>query len=531
MEEIFPEGTKVRAKYLLNRKTMASNSLIEDIFGDDDDDNIVNSSRSKVPAASKSSQDSDNDSSQSSNSSSSGSSSSDSDSDSSSSVSVKRQKVLGKGPRALGKKSAPIDRPQREVVAKNPGLPGEGAPALPKGKRKSGGNDSGGEYDSEPELERTADDDAFIDRDDDDAELLAEYDADAQDFHDEGPSGRRTKKKKLSAKRTRNLAEGEGSDLESGAAGASESGKGKGGKKKKEMSDAEKASIVRELLKEMQNAAKQDRLDRANSKPAVAKLKLIPAVKAAVANQQLQGTLLDGVASGANADYSAASNPTILTLFREWLKPLPGTNLPSLQVRQLVYDSLSVHLPVTPIHLKLSKLGEIIGALSAHPEETSENKLMLKKLMEKISRMIFSKSDRYDRVGIDTILAAQTQMGLYSSEKGKGGGDEGSSNPSATKAGSASGSSGAQIDLALEEDANAQENNYRHASRPAQLVFDYVKRPTVSAAPEAAPTKRSALQDSLHGVTLAGQIALHKKNKRKVGIDRPIKISIEGRGL
>ena len=48
---------------------------------------------------------------------------------------------------------------------------------------------------------------------------------------------------------------------------------------------------------------------------------------------------------------TTAGAPTLLSAFREWLRPLAGADLPSQQVREAVYAALA-KLPVEVDHLK-----------------------------------------------------------------------------------------------------------------------------------------------------------------------------------
>ena len=94
----------------------------------------------------------------------------------------------------LKKRTIAATRERRQPAAKRPRLDEEGGK---KGGKKSGDGGSSDEYDSEPEVKASVDDLAFIDEEDDDQELLAEYKRDRQDFDDEAPlvRGRKPLKK------------------------------------------------------------------------------------------------------------------------------------------------------------------------------------------------------------------------------------------------------------------------------------------------------------------------------------------------
>jgi transcription factor SPN1 len=115
---------------------------------------------------------------------------------------------------------------------------------------------------------------------------------------------------------------------------------------------------VRSLLAKMVSSAKADYRARKAGQPAVAKIRLLDEVRAAVDDMRLHEALLEGPARGAARDPEA----TLLAVFREWLRPLPGTALPSLQVREAVYGFL-VRLPVTLDHLRESGIAPLLRAL------------------------------------------------------------------------------------------------------------------------------------------------------------------------
>ena len=80
--------------------------------------------------------------------------------------------------RQMDSDGADSSRPPRAAAASR-GASAEAGTGAAR-KRRADGGDSGDEYDSGGEVAPTAEDDAFIDREGDDAELLAEYDKEDQ---------------------------------------------------------------------------------------------------------------------------------------------------------------------------------------------------------------------------------------------------------------------------------------------------------------------------------------------------------------
>ena len=249
---------------------------------------------------------------------------------------------------------------------------------------------SGDEYDSGDEVQRTAEDDRFIDEDDELADVAGEYDQEEQVFDDERPD---------------DYASGKGKSKSSGRGSSSDGGSRKSAdpfsetleamKKPKAvlMSEAEKDKITERLLLRMHDAFVKDEALFKQGEPAVHKLQMLRTVQQMVAVKTLQHNLLE---------------KDILGAFKDWIEPKRDTakTLPSLTVRTAVYEMLT-KLPCQTDHLKRSEgdkkpIGYTILALRKHKLETPENKRALKELMEKWCRPVFRKvrSRTSDCVGV-----------------------------------------------------------------------------------------------------------------------------------
>ena len=238
---------------------------------------------------------------------------------------------------------------------------------------------SGDEYDSGEDVKRTAEDDRFIDEDDDMADMAREYDAEEQVFDDERPDEYDKKGKPKPGR--------------SGGAGSSGGGRKEHDpfsetleamkKPKAEvMSEAEKDKITERLLHRMHDAFVKDEALFKTGEPAVHKLQLLKVVQQMVAVKALQHNLLE---------------KDILGAFKDWIEPKRDASktLPSLTVRTAIYVMLT-KLPCQTDHLKRTDgdkkpIGYTILALRKHKMETPENKRMLKELMEKWCRPVFRK--------------------------------------------------------------------------------------------------------------------------------------------
>jgi len=419
-------------------------------------------------------------------------------------------------------KSVAAERPQRERAAARRPDADAAAPEVPGAAKKKSGDESGDEYASEHEEQRTKDDDAFIDHDDDDADLVREYDAQAQDFRDERPEVVGfARKRKRETKRSRSG--GELADAENSAAAATAT---KGAKRKVDDAAEElrRRTAADKLLHAMVEAARADRVDAKAGRTATQKLRLLPSVRAAAASLPMHDLLLDGPALGAEA--AAGNNLTICKAFRDWLKPLPPAELPQLTLRSAVYEMLG-QLPVASSHLAASRLGEVLLVLSQHPAETPENRKRLERLLERYMRLVFGKSARYDARGIDGMLAAQQEAVAAASAGAPRGGSALALTAMAAGADAAAaaglgalmgGDDTALVSALLAAAAHDPDNaapgrgggaeggasaaaaaaeparQTRHAHVPAPVVMDFVRRPSSDLAGVPAGLSRKALK-------------------------------------
>ena len=247
-------------------------------------------------------------------------------------------------------------------------------------KGDDAGAGSGDEYDSGDDVKRTADDDKFIDEDDDMADVRGEYDAEEQVFDDERPDD--YDKKKPKGGRGGGGVGSSGGGSRKAADPFSETLEAMKKPKAVLMSEAEKDKVTERLLQRMHEAFLKDEVLFKAGEPAVHKLQMLKTVQQMVAVKTLQHNLLE---------------KDILGSFKDWIEPKRDASktLPSLTVRSAIYEMLA-KLPCQTDHLKRTDgdkkpIGYTILALRKHKMETPENKRALKELMEKWCRPVFRK--------------------------------------------------------------------------------------------------------------------------------------------
>lgn len=240
----------------------------------------------------------------------------------------------------------------------------------------TGNVDGGDEYDSGEEVQRTKEDDDFIDRKDDNADLMEEYNED-QVFDDSPARSSKSAKKKAAQSR----ANGDSSLPRKAKDALSEALEELKKPKITVISEHDRSHIVEDLMKKMDSAHKLDEALYAKKEPAVNKLKMLSTVQQMLSMKELQESFL---------------KLHILTPLKRWIQPKKNGDLPSLTVRTAVYELL-LKLPCQSEDLKWTDpkedtVGAIVADLRRHKKETVENKRLLKDIMEKWSRPVFQKS-------------------------------------------------------------------------------------------------------------------------------------------
>jgi len=363
---------------------------------------------------------------------------------------------------------------KREAEAKS----GKGARSH-RDAEEGEGNEAGAApaaaYDSEDDDEgdRTAADDAFIDD--------AGADPAAQLFGEESEGEDEFEKMQRKGKEARKRAKGDG----------------------------DPDSVAREVelfLGRMEVAVENDIKANEARKPAIHKLKLAKEMSEKLSQAHLQGAFID------------AGGLTVLT---HWLSPLPDGSLPNINIRSailrlLLLMPIHVHDPERREQLKKSGLGKVVMFLYKLPEETNQNRRYAKDLVERWSRPIFALENKHQH-GREEERRRLNPNEVASQRKRKAAQDP---------------------DVELDEDGNPVikkgpapgERGWRwHASIPQSSKLDYSVRPESQfSSEEMARKKESKAKHDKLEKKLKNMKAV---NKRRVGSDRPNKMSIEGRGI
>lgn len=320
----------------------------------------------------------------------------------------KKRKAAAKKKPAAAKKPAKKDmrsmKERMEALAKrravaSGGGESEGKSKEPKKKRtkkggeggdKESGYRSGDSYDSE-NFTRDADDDNFIDADDEDPDALKELYAE-QHFEDERPdsdSEDERKQRKMAGSRKSsggagldkiNLSDDEGGEMVSASSALKAAVKRMQRKKKetKKLPELEEMGIA--FLKKMEAAADADAESFKNKRPGMKKLAMLQETMDMLAKKDMVRVLLD---------------LDLLSTVKRWVQPLPNGALGNVTLRRHIMESIAAMSGENGINahdLKASGFGKVVMILYMHKSETPEMKKMLKGTIEQWSRPIFQKS-------------------------------------------------------------------------------------------------------------------------------------------
>mmetsp|Transcript_20426 Transcript_20426/g.37216 ORF Transcript_20426/g.37216 Transcript_20426/m.37216 type:complete len:569 (-) Transcript_20426:195-1901(-) len=259
------------------------------------------------------------------------------------------------------------------------------------GKVDNSGYKSGDSYDS-VNVERTKDDDDFIDTDDEDADARKELYSE-QHFDDERPDGYDSEEEKKMKKQSSGSRKSQGAGLDKISLSDDEGDEGacassalkaavrrmqKKKKEKKSVNDLEEEAT--EFLKEMDAAADADATSIAKRRPAVKRLAMLQKVMDTLAKKDLVRVMLD---------------QDLLSVCKRWVQPLPNGSLGNVTLRRRIIEAICMMTGENGInaeHLKRSGFGKVVMTLYMHKNETPEMKKMLKGAIEQWSRPIFQKS-------------------------------------------------------------------------------------------------------------------------------------------
>ncbi|XP_063931472.1 protein IWS1 homolog [Zophobas morio] len=173
-------------------------------------------------------------------------------------------------------------------------------------------------------------------------------------------------------------------------------GKSKGRKKNYDSDDTSLDDMARDLLRQMDEAAELDRQANSSGQPALEKLKLLSEVQKWIKKKDGYQFLIE--------------NGFFISL-KNWLMPLPDKSLPSLVIRNAIFDSLSL-LEMTETfidHLKESGLGKMVMFYSKHPKENEKTRMALKKMIQEWLRPVFKIKSSFKELSSDERLDYKSQ--------------------------------------------------------------------------------------------------------------------------
>ncbi|KAG7389078.1 hypothetical protein PHYPSEUDO_011347 [Phytophthora pseudosyringae] len=372
---------------------------------------------------------------------------------------------------------------EKEKPAKRPASPP--AKRVKKARDDDKRRDEGDEYDSGEEAAVTKEDDDFIDRDDDLADVLGEYDDERQQFDDERPLD----EPQPTQEQKDDFFDRTLQSLKTGRSRA-----------KLNLSPQEMEQITQEVLYRMDKAYADDLASIAERRPALEKIKFVGNALHVLRKIQFQPMLLDF---------------DLLTIVKKWIQPLEDGTLPNVGLRTKMLEMVS-KMPVFKEHLKRSGLGKVVMLLMKHPQETPENKELCRSLVERWSRAVFNKTLDFSKLA--ELEAEKADNEVYRRR-------ERARRQKKSKDKSRPTDRGGNVFNARSADPNAKLDVSERAELPEQLHIDFLLRPqskidmNAVQAKKADPDSRKArLAKRMQEIARPG-----RKTKRATGV------SIEGR--
>ncbi|XP_065056121.1 IWS1-like protein isoform X2 [Rhopilema esculentum] len=176
--------------------------------------------------------------------------------------------------------------------------------------------------------------------------------------------------------------------------------------------------IIAAMIRNMREAAEEDRLLNQAGRAATKKLKMLDSVVSHLNKADLQHTFIDG---------------GVLPVMKEWLSPLPDNSLPHIMIRKQFLKLLSEFPALDSGALKMSGIGRAVMLLYKHPKETRENRNLAGKIVAQWARPIFgvqtnfkdvSREEREERDKINAVEYKKRRLSSTDEYAGDGSQDE-----------------------------------------------------------------------------------------------------------
>lgn len=277
--------------------------------------------------------------------------------------------------------------------------------------------------------------------------------------------------------------------------------------KKLERTPEETAMLVEQFMARLEVAAEEDAELNRQSKPAINKLKMLPALISVLSKRQLQQEFLDR---------------GILSVLKNWLEPLPDGSLPNMTIRSALLKILTdlpidVELYDRREQLKKSGLGKVIMFLSRTDEEATANRKLARDLVDKWSRPIFQKSTRYEDLrNFDEERPPPPRPSVKK--------------PTVKSSAGFQSRGGDDLDIVdgSQEPKPGQPGYRFHAAVPEALPLDFVVRPSSKIDPDEVRARARQQRLDERRMKMNKKLQQLKAPKKKLQAE---KISVEGRGL
>lgn len=272
------------------------------------------------------------------------------------------------------------------------------------------------------------------------------------------------------------------------------------------ISQADKEDRARDVVSSMRHAADADLEAIKNNKPAFHKLQILKDIMYYLQQKVYQEAYL-------NCDLCGA--------IESWLQPLPNNQLCNKNIRQNFYKLLEV-LPIEEKHLIESGIGKMLIRLANHKDETFENRVTIKRIVEKWMRPIFHKTSNY-RTKLESNFDTVDKTGEDEEDETEAHRRRKRKAKKKKRSGDAIGN---RMAKQKREPQPGEPGFTWYAKLPKKMNLSGLKRVRKSKI----SAKKAAKSKVQHDISRK-LVQMRQKSKAKSADLRPVKVSVQGRGL